>query len=980
MKRPTRFVLGLAILLAVNSLHADIREGLVAYWPLNTGTGAYPMTTPDVVGGNDMTGPFSDADYAFVPGRFGNAMTFEGAFTYLSFQAPTGSDTGLPVSKKGSWTMSLWVNGTAQPGGNYYFDESSSASLTPLTAFTARANTNSTAIYVRDASGNNPVNLPTVTNATLDGTWHHVAMTYDAATRAFRHYVDGNLVYTNAFTPNYNNNALYDLVNVGARLRNGAIDLYFTGSVDDVALWARALSQAEIQGVIADGIGTPVPQFAPVVTVNPTGANNLLPGDSYRLSAFSYGSRPLSYQWLKDGTNYPGATTDILQLSNVTTNDTGAYRLVIANALGAATTTVAQITVNAYGSPDLTNGLVAYWPLDSVVGVKTPDLVSAYDMTLNNMSGANVVSGRWGNALYFSNPTTTNAQFGRYLRNPGDALPAYLLTNFTVSVWVKGTWIRGCWFFAEASTLSTQPAFCLGQRSSSSDRCNTFIRTDGGTQVNDNRSSTTPIWDNNWHNVVWVQHDAGGTPKAQLYIDGNLDGVTLIPAYGVTPNNTALASFARATPGQFFDGAIDEVAIWSRPLSKDEISLLQSGYITNPPTRLTPLAVNTFKSDLPAVARGDSTVLRWDVPANATQVLIDPLGDVTARTVSGVGSTNVTLTNATTFVLTVKRGGEQVKATNAIGVVSGVAGNWSLLDNFDFYSPGALAASGWWIDIGGGSSVSVVTPAGCNRMVKTLLNPSGAYLPLKSLAVGANQSCTLFFRMIPTGSPGSTLRQYLGLTDRPGNFPYQYTGGNIGPAVQPTVNDPFQNPGDWLLAARNYPASPLTFAPTPLQAGAVYSVWIDVTNVFLGDRAIENMDLFSVHIQKEGEPERTTLFENFVSDRDLMLDDPLTGGLATDNLNRIYLCGNSATDSALFDDFYLSKSGYNATVPRPYGYTGPAPTLQLQKAGSAWQIIFAGRLLEASTLTGAWTEVTGATSPYSLPASGAGKFYRAVCD
>ena len=77
------------------------------------------------------------------------------------------------------------------------------------------------AVYFRDASGNNPVNLPAVTNVTLESTWHHVAMTYDAVSHAFRHYVDGSLVYSNNFVPNYSNNSLYDLVNLGARQRNG---------------------------------------------------------------------------------------------------------------------------------------------------------------------------------------------------------------------------------------------------------------------------------------------------------------------------------------------------------------------------------------------------------------------------------------------------------------------------------------------------------------------------------------------------------------------------------------------------------------------------------------------------------------------------------------------------------------------------------------------------------------------------------------
>jgi len=62
---------------------------------------------------------------------------------------------------------------------------------------------------------------------------------------------------------------------------------------------------------------------------------------------------------------------------------------------------------------------------------------------------------------------------------------------------------------------------------------------------------------------------------------------------------------------------------------------------------------------------------------------------------SGVGSTNLSPSSTTAYVLTGTRttaalGTEIVKATNVVGLVPGVASNWSLVDNFDFYNPGFL--------------------------------------------------------------------------------------------------------------------------------------------------------------------------------------------------------------------------------------------------------------------------------------------------
>jgi hypothetical protein len=981
MKTRTLIVSSTAMFLAASSLLADVREGLVAYWPLDIATNGTAMITPDVVAGNNLFGPTKDSATALVAGKYGNAVTFAGNTSdYLVFTNAAGADTGLPVARLGSWTYSLWVNGASnQTDQTTFFAEASGYNANWRFAMECNG-TDKTRYLIRD--GNVVVKNSTVgTVPTLDSTWHHIAYTYDITTSQFRVYVDGQLndgpdtfTYAQASTS-------FNSVGIGALVRT-TVGVPFTGAVDDVALWGRALTQAEIDDVRTNSITLPIPAFAPVITVNPSSATNLYPGDSFTMSSLCIGTRPFFYQWQKDGTNVPGANAITLALSSVTTNDSGQYRLVITNAAGSATSTVAQITVNSYASPNLTNGMVAYWPLDGITGVKTPDLVSAYDLTLAGTVNPTLTAGKWGSAMSFN---AANSQYARRIHNSGETLPIYRRTNFTVSVWVKATPPAAFnWFFSEASTVNNNSAFAIGFNTGS-DKLNTFVRTDGGSAVINNVNSTTVIGDDVWHNVVWVQRDVGGTPKAQVYIDGALS-LNLTAAYGVTPNNTSLGCFGRATPNGFFTGLLDEVGIWERPLSPDEITLLQTSYITNPPVRILPLAVNAFKADLPSVAQGDSTVLRWDVPASVNSVSIDPIGTVTGQTVSGVGSTNVSPTSTTAYVLTATRttgiyGTEIVKATNVVGVVSGVVANWSLLDNFDFYNPGLLAANGWWIDVGGGSSVGVVTNGSCNRLAKTLTSSSAAYLKLNALTVNSNQSRTLFFRMIPTVTDANQTRNYVGITDRPGNLAYQYTGGNIGPAVYPTVNDPSQTPGDWLLGAFNVPYTPITYATNVLETNAIYNVWIDVTNVFIGDRVYpDNYDTYSVYIQKEGDAGRAALFTDFVSDRDLTLSDVLTGGLPTDPLTRVYLAGSRTDYSALFDDFYLSKSGYNATIPRAAGYAGPPPTLQIVNSGGQWQIVFQGKLLEATTADGTYTEVTGATSPYVITASGDQKFYRAVCN
>ena len=54
-----------------------------------------------------------------------------------------------------------------------------------------------------------------------------------------------------------------------------------------------------------------------------------------------------TYQWLKDGTNLAGATSASLLLNSVTTNQSGLYTVLVANAAGSVTSAPALLTVTS---------------------------------------------------------------------------------------------------------------------------------------------------------------------------------------------------------------------------------------------------------------------------------------------------------------------------------------------------------------------------------------------------------------------------------------------------------------------------------------------------------------------------------------------------------------------------------------------------------------------------------------------------------
>ena len=70
-------------------------------------------------------------------------------------------------------------------------------------------------------------------------------------------------------------------------------------------------------------------------------------GTSVSLQASADGTAPLTYQWRKNGTLLPGATSPTLSFPSVQVSDTAGYYLVVENDFGAATSRVARLDVFA---------------------------------------------------------------------------------------------------------------------------------------------------------------------------------------------------------------------------------------------------------------------------------------------------------------------------------------------------------------------------------------------------------------------------------------------------------------------------------------------------------------------------------------------------------------------------------------------------------------------------------------------------------
>lgn len=166
--------------------------------------------------------------------------------------------------------------------------------------------------------------------------------------------------------------AVFNVVGIGPQLQylwllNGAP---LWGQTNDTLVIpnAQPAHEGNYQVIVANVVGSvtsavatlQVGEVAPVITSQPRDQTVIVGGTAI-FSVSAIGTAPLSYQWYYNtNTPLPGATNAQLVLSNVTTNDAGQYRVVVANAFGTATSADATLTVTLVPTAPPQTNLVGF--------------------------------------------------------------------------------------------------------------------------------------------------------------------------------------------------------------------------------------------------------------------------------------------------------------------------------------------------------------------------------------------------------------------------------------------------------------------------------------------------------------------------------------------------------------------------------------------------------------------------------------------
>ncbi|MEY2408773.1 MAG: hypothetical protein QOF48_1443 [Verrucomicrobiota bacterium] len=577
--------LGVSFAAAVHAQPADIRVGLVAYWPLDSISAA---TTADMA----FTNKLNVVGAPVVgPAQYGNGFTLNGTSTYLSnIHTTDNTDSGLPIYKAGTYTIAMWVKGAAQTA-KYLFSEGSTAIGGPLLILQsgqAAGNNTKLDIIVRGDVGSAAatlINHVVSTTVVFDNAWHHIAWVDDRGSA--RLYVDGNLDaanfnYTPSQTFTMNTTAIGTLIRAAVSTGN-----IFNGQLDDIAVWERALTQGEVRKMMTNSLATPVPSLPLAFVLQPTNVTRRL-GDRVSLVSRAMGTRPSNlpvfYQWFKDGMEIPGATSNVLAIANLTVANSGSFTVQATNIAGnSATTAAVTLTVLPDPPVDLPQGLVSYWPFDALDGMganlTAPDLYSHNNMKLVYSATIDQTTGAFGTAMIFNGVDQYSVRDGGF--------PIYNNTAFSVACWVNatGTGQSDRRFFSESSTNNTNPLFTFGSQTTGVDgTMRVYIRNDSGVILLDRHSTRAPL-DGTWHHVVWTETNGQG----KLYIDGVLDESDFTYNRGLlTPNQTTFGAILRTTAANFLACAIDDAAVWNRPLTWTEIQSIRTGGIPVPVMAIPP--------------------------------------------------------------------------------------------------------------------------------------------------------------------------------------------------------------------------------------------------------------------------------------------------------------------------------------------------------------------------------------------------------
>ena len=572
-----------------------VNNGMVGWWHLDEGTG----TATDDSSGSGKNGTLKNgtgscgsvACPSWTDGKFSKALNFDGVGDYVQlgfYQTKAQIQNGV--------TWSAWVNTAATTGTVITQTTDGAGSLERAGGLVVRSNKAVFVIY------NGTTYLqPTSTTSVNDGKWHLITGTYDSS-NYMRIYVDGVLEDTQyAATVEGDGNSVNLRIGYGDLVDPPVNKKFFNGTIDDVRIYNRTLSANEIsslykafwtkyniQSIQNKKTGkTITPNDSSIVIGNDLTSSYGVGYSKLLVSGSALSQAEATYHVNSGKYNYNilyslPSSVDYLtvQVQNTTnTNNTFILRYNISNLnsenlkIGSLSTvpfnTTKTYTVDNDNYTSLNNfnlGLVAWWKLDEGSGNVTDSSGNGYTGIIGagNSSKAPVwTTGKFGNALQFDGTDDYVNFTSKIFIN--------VQNNFAMSIWVNPTGARSGVSGISGQRYAIFPSqgggeFGIGTEhagagiSIGTDGIGVYEHSDG--YIPEKIDYTTAI--SGWTHIVVVYSNA----IPSLYVNG------VFISSGSQSSHIPHPSHDLGETGAgygYFKGLMDEVRIYNRPLSANEV-------------------------------------------------------------------------------------------------------------------------------------------------------------------------------------------------------------------------------------------------------------------------------------------------------------------------------------------------------------------------------------------------------------------------
>jgi len=623
----------------ITAVYSHIVSGLVSRY-------TFDMDARDTYGTNDgtLTGGASVTNDSIR----GKVLSLDGTDDYVSLPS-----TAMAAGRS-EVTLTLWVKPDEWVSSNTIYDEYAE---TEYWQFTVRQDE----FMTRDSSTgtmgsrDNDVIMPTVPT----GQWHHLAFVYSVSEGTKTIYYDG-VADTSTSTSIDTLTSTRD----GAAIGYACDGDYYDGLIDDVRIYSRALTETEIS-FIADN-----PQFT--LTVNSgTGDGNYGYDQVIDVAA---DTAPSGYEF----DEWTGDTASIADVSDPTTTYTmpahdceitatyeaiSSYTLTVNSGSGDGSYAIStEVDITADTAPSGmffdkwvgdTSGIAdindpsttltmpaSNAEITAVYAYVASGLVSRYtfDIDARDTYGTN------DGTLTGGASVTTDGTRGKVLSLDGTddyvSLPSSAMaagrSEVTLSMWINpDEWITSNTIYDEyAETNYWQ--FTIRQ-----DEFMTRDSSTGTTGSRDNDLTMPSVSTGTWHHLAVVYSVSAG--KKEIWYDGAISDTSDTSIDTLTSDRDG-AGIGYACDGDYYDGLIDDVRLYSRALNSTEIALLAE-------TSLYALTVNSGTGDGEYVE--DQVVnISADTPASGKQ-FDQWIGDT-----SGIANVN-----ASSTTLTMPASAQEITAT-----------------------------------------------------------------------------------------------------------------------------------------------------------------------------------------------------------------------------------------------------------------------------------------------------------------------------